>query len=317
MIWLTWRQQRTETMIAALLLAALAAVLIPTGLHVAAVYDQQGIGTCLAHNGAGCADALQAFNNRFGGLLNLVGWFTLLPAILAILLAAPFAIELEHGTFRLAWTQSITRRRWLTTKLALIGAGALLAALIMTALLTWWRIPFDHSSGRIGDSAFEFEGLVPFAYTAFAAALVIALGAVLRRTAPAVALALIGFLAARVAISGFLRPHYIAPVSATWSGDPQTSGPNLRTVWLITQDLSDAHGHPVHNLPSVADACGSSVQQKLGDPSCLAQHGVFNHAIYHPASRFWLFQGIEAAIFLGLALALVGFAAWWIRERTS
>jgi len=57
--------------------------------------------------------------------------------------------------------------------------------------------------------------------------------------------------------------------------------------------------------------------RKFGDASCLAQHGVFNHAIYHPASRFWLFQGIVAAIFLGLALALGGFAVWWIRDRVS
>jgi hypothetical protein len=235
----------------------------------------------------------------------------------AILLAAPFAIELEQGTFRLAWTQSITRRRWLATKLAMIAAGALITALIMTLLLTWWRIPFDHFSGRISDNGFEFEGLVPFAYIVFAAALVIALGAVLRRTAPAVALALIGFLAARVVIGGFLRPHDLAPISATWSGDPQTSGPDLHTAWLISQDLSDAHGHHVHNLPSIADACGSAIQQKLGDPSCLAQHGVFNHAVYHPASRFWLFQGIEATIFLGLAFALTAFALWWVRDRIT
>ena len=145
----------------------------------------------------------------------------------------------------------------------------------------------------------------------------IALAAVLRRTAPAVGLALIGFIAARVVVGGFLRPHYLAPLSATWSGDPRTSGPDFRTTWLIRQDLSDAHGRVVHDLPSIADACEASTQMKLGDPSCLAEHGVFNHAVYHPASRFWLFQGIEAAIFLGLALALVGFAVWWLRARIS
>jgi len=315
-IWLTWRQQRTETLIAVALLVVLAAVLIPTGLHVASVYDHERIGTCLAHDTAGCPDALQAFNSRFEGLLGLVTWFTLLPGILAILLAAPFAIELEQGTFRLAWTQSITRRRWLTAKLALIVAGALLAALIMSLLLTWWRTPFDRLGNRF-DTGFESEGIVPFAYTVFAAALVIALGAVLRRTAPAIGLALIGFIAARVVVGGLLRPHYLAPLSATWSGDPSTTGPDLRSVWLIRQDLSDAHGNAVHNLPSIAEACGSDLAAKFGDASCLAQHGVFNHAIYHPASRFWLFQGIEAAIFLGLALALGGFAVWWIRDRVS
>jgi hypothetical protein len=315
-IWLTWRQQRTEAWIAALLLAALAAVLIPTGLHIASVYDQEGIGTCLADGGPGCPDTLQAFRDRFERLLSLVGWFTLLPGILAILLAAPFAVELEQGTFRLAWTQSITRRRWLTAKLAMIVAGAFVSALIMTALLTWWRAPFDRFSGRI-DSGFEFEGVVPFAYTLFAASLVVAFGTVLRRTAPAIGLALIAFLATRVAVGGFLRPHYLSPKTATWSGDPATSGPDFTTAWLISQDLRDAHGHELANVASIAQACGSSLSSKFGDASCLAQHGVFNHAVYHPASRFWVFQGIEAAIFLGLSAALAGFVVWWVRGRIS
>ena len=316
MIWLTWRQQRGEMLIAAALLAALAAVLIPTGLHVSAVYDREGIGACLARDTADCADVLRAFNIRFDGLLGIVAWFTLLPSILAILVAAPFAIELEQGTFRLAWTQSITRRRWLTTKLALIVAGTLVSTLVLSLLLTWWRIPFDRFGGRF-DTGFESEGIVPFAYTLFAAALVIALGAVLRRAAAAIGLALIGFLVARVVVGGFLRPHFLAPLSATWSGDPRTTGPDLRTAWLIRQDLSDAHGNAVHNLPSIVDACAGGATMKLGDASCLAQHGVFDHAVYHPASRFWVFQGIEAAIFVGMAIALGGFAVWWVRNRIT
>ena len=44
------------------------------------------------------------------------------PAIIGIFWGAPLiARELEAGTFRLTWNQSITRTRWLTVKLALIG----------------------------------------------------------------------------------------------------------------------------------------------------------------------------------------------------
>ncbi len=55
------------------------------------------------------------------------------------------------------------------------------------------------------------------------------------------------------------------------------------------------------------------------DPACLAEHDIvsYTHAVYHPASRFWLFQGIEAGIFTALALALLGFSIWWIRTRIS
>ena len=40
-------------------------------------------------------------------------------------------------------------------------------------------------------------------------------------------------------------------------------------------------------------------------------------AIYHPASHFWSLQIIETALFGGIALALLAFAAWWIHERIA
>src|ERR671932_2593536 len=50
-------------------------------------------------------------------------------------------LELEQGTNRLVWTQGMTRTRWVTLKLGLLVAAALLVALATTALLKWWRTP--------------------------------------------------------------------------------------------------------------------------------------------------------------------------------
>jgi hypothetical protein len=36
-----------------------------------------------------------------------------------------------------------------------------------------------------------------------------------------------------------------------------------------------------------------------------------------PAARFWLFQGMETALFVALALALLGLTIWWVRRRIS
>ena len=68
------------------------------------------------------------FAQRFQSLLDLANWFTLVPGLIGVLLAAPFILDLEHGTYRLAWTQSITRRRWLLGKLGLPVVAALLTA---------------------------------------------------------------------------------------------------------------------------------------------------------------------------------------------
>jgi hypothetical protein len=49
MTWLAWRHQRTETLVAGVILALLAAWLVPTGLHIASLYHRDGIAACVAH----------------------------------------------------------------------------------------------------------------------------------------------------------------------------------------------------------------------------------------------------------------------------
>jgi len=54
------------------------------------------------------------------------------------------------------------------------------------------------------------------------------------------------------------------------------------------------------------------------DP-CLAEYGAgaYNQQLYHPASRFWLFQSIETTLFVVLAALLLLAAVHWIRRRIS
>ena len=90
MIWLAWRQQRTETLIAALLLALVVALLVPTGLHMASVDESDGIAACLADSSGNLSRELDAFVVRWDTLLSFVGWLDLVPALLGCLLAAPW-----------------------------------------------------------------------------------------------------------------------------------------------------------------------------------------------------------------------------------
>jgi hypothetical protein len=317
MIWLTWRQQRLETLLTGLALALAAALLVPIGTHMASVYTQSGVAACVAHhtqNSASCSSAIDAFQTRFEHASSLVPWLNLLPGLLGILLAAPLVLELEHGTYRLAWTQSVTRRRWLTIRFAAIGLGALLAALALTALMTWWREPLDHLQGRMGTNVFDFEGIVPYAYTLFAIALVVTIGAFTRRTVTAIGVSLLGFLALRISIQSWLREHYSTPLKSIWPAG--RLGPaNLSKSWHLHAGFSDRLGHPLANVNAIFAACTRGPKGGSLDPSCLRAHGVYNHAIYQPASRFWLFQGIEAGIFVGLALILSAAAVWWMKER--
>ena len=116
MTWVSWRLQRTETLVAFGILALLAAFLVPTGIQMAHAYDRDSLAACVSLNPGPTCNA-GAFRQRFQSLLDLSAWFTFVPGLVGAILAAPFILDLERGTYRLAWTQSITRGRWLLGKL--------------------------------------------------------------------------------------------------------------------------------------------------------------------------------------------------------
>jgi hypothetical protein len=114
-------------------------------------------------------------------------------------------------------------------------------------------------------------------------------------------------------IEGWVRKNYLSPLHRTWTGSAE---PDLHGAWVMSQGRElqlVGGGRPD---PGVVASCFQG-PPKLVDGACLARHGVVEYAdvIYHPASRFWLFQGIEAGIFLSLALILGTFAVVWIRRR--
>jgi hypothetical protein len=307
-IWVGWREQRTETLIAIGIVAVLTLFLVPTGIQMAHAYDHDRIASCLGtHPPFGCDGTIRSFQNRFNQISNLLGWLTLLPGIVGVLLAAPFIAQLESGAYRLDWTQSITRRRWIAGKLGVSIGAALLISLAFIALVTWWRTPLVHVNGRMENSVFDSEGIVVVGYTLFALGLALAVGVVWRRAVPAFVLAFITYFAVRLFVDLWLRQRLTPPVSATWStkGDEPTA---LQHAWVITQYPSDRFGHAI--VPHIGSCPG-------GNPkACLAAlEPGYMHGLYEPASRFWSMQLAEFEVFAGVAIVLVAFAAWWTDRR--
>jgi len=312
MIWLTFRQQRLETLIGTAILALVATLLLLTGFDMIAAFQHTGAAACLAQHArdATCQAALGLFENRYNPLGEFASWLNFLPPVFGILLAAPVVLELEQGTHRLMWTQGITRLRWAAVKLGLIVAGAVAVSLALSALLTWWRGPLDGVQGQFNPNSFDFEGIMPVAYTVYAVALGLAVGTVLRRTIPAMALTLVGFLGLRLVLE-VLRPHYVAPLVVKVAG----SSPPSPSDWVLDTGLTDRLGRDVP-YPSAVRLCGAAHGQGL-DVACLRQHGIARTLVYQPADRLWIFQGIEAAIFLGVAVGLLALTVWWIRYRLA
>jgi hypothetical protein len=324
MIWLTWRQHRAAIVAIALVVAILGVIFIVTGRQMADAFQQLGIGDCLAHpNHPNCGTIVGAYRDQYGALISASGWLNLLPALLGMLVGAPLvARELEQGTHRLVWTQSISPGRWLAIKLAILFAVTLAASAVMTVLMSWWHsTSWNQLEGHMPQLMYDFEGIVPLAYSAFALALGIAAGVLVRRAIPAMVVALTVFLAVRLSFELLLRPRFLPPL--TYKQDilavisPTTTQMPLLGAWNLDHGWMDSAGHQIADS-AVFSVCDPRVGgTKLDLFQCIHNHGWLAFTTYQPADRFWLFQGIEAAILLALALGLLGLAIWWVRKRVA
>jgi hypothetical protein len=307
--WLAWRLQRTETLVAAAVLALIAALIVPTGIEMANAYHHDGLGACLSPNpGFACAQKIGSFQSRYASLTVLVDWLTLIPGVIGVLLAAPFIADLEHGTYRLAWTQSVTRRRWLALKLGLPVAAAVIAGAALVLLLTWWRTPLTHINGRLDLGTYDTTGVVAIGYTLFALGLGVALGALWRRSGVALTVAFVGYFVIRILDDYWLRNRLVSPLQATWrSAHPPRFLDNAN---IISQSVT-VDGRVVESSSS-SGVLGSHSGMAAAAPA----NAVF-HAVYQPASYFWTMQLRETALFAVAAAVLIATAAWWTHRRTA
>jgi hypothetical protein len=326
MTYLVWRQYRAQWAIALVLLAAFAAVTLADGVKIASRWHSMltacaGHSTCLQPQpslvSANVADALL--------LLGLIA-----PAVLGMLWGAPLvAHELETRTSDYAWAQSVTRTRWLTAKAGWLLLTAAAWGAVISALVTWWSGPDNALQANVfRPGQFDIQGIVPVGYAVFAMALGITAGTVARRTLPAVAVALGGFIALRLLIADLVRPHYLTAVTTYYNvaGSFTPRG----SAWLFSQGAVSRTGQVVlagwgDLYPALQPAC----QQLLptgptpkGIPmnalfSCMQSNGWRGFATYQPASRYWTFQGIETGIYLLLAAALITATFVIVRRRDA
>jgi hypothetical protein len=322
MIALTWRQHRAQFLTAAALITVFSGYLLLMGHQMASYMDSIGLNACLASHG-NCNILARAFLSRFSNTSHVFSLLDLVPLLAGLFWGAPLiARETERGTHRLAWTQSVSRRRWLTVKLAAFTGAAVLAAAIVSLLLAWWLRPFNQliavgaggNVSRMSPGVFDLSGTVPAGCALFAFALGTAAGALIRRTVPAMAVTLGGYLALWLPLES-LRYHLIAPLTA--HGPFGSTPPVPLSAYVIATSYTTASGHPI-DFSVMANACQTSNGHETGVRfSCLAAKGFQFSTTYQPDSRFWPIQGIETGIFVAAAVALLGIAAWWAVRRVN
>jgi hypothetical protein len=326
MTWLVWRQHRIQFLAGAAVLAAFTVLIVITGMQVSSQYHAAQ---------AACTAGQQC--RHLGGLFlgsHAVGFLVIstlgFPALVGLFWGAPLvAAEAEAGTTQFAWMQSITRRRWLSVKVGWMLLAAAVWGGVISALVTWWEGPNNAEQLDAFDPGrFDIMGIVPVAYSLFAVALGIAAGALLRRMLPAMAITLAGFVAVRMVVALWLRPHYLSAVTVFYRASSGFTPPGA--YWQIASGVlgpggqlidQDTHGNvvggiPVSYLPASCNATGRG--PFTPPPSCLQALTHFRGFLtYQPASRYWTFQGIEAGIFVLLAAVLLAVTAAVLLRRDA
>jgi hypothetical protein len=348
MIRLTWLQFRTQAVTAAVALAAFAVLLAATGPHMASLYAASGLSNC---RGGSCQNLAGGFEFELqsaGMYLPLylisLGSILLAPAVIGLFWGAPLiARELETGTDALSWSQSVTRTRWLAVKLTIIGLTAMAVTEGLSLMQAWWAAPLGRATGhgapaspltqgRFTQLIFASHGITPLGYAAFAFALGVTAGALIRRTIPAMAVTLAVFAALQVAMPLWIRPHFvpadrtvIATSPGNEAGGPTgpagstltlvaTSLPGQPGAWILSSGPVNAAGRPVSTTPAACTP--SSIENNLAAfDDCLTSQGIREAISYQPASRYWPFQWIETALYFALALALTGYCFRQLNRR--
>ena len=192
-------------------------------------------------------------------------------------------------------------------------------------------------------------------YAAFAFALGVTAGVLIRRTLPAMATTLAGFVATRLLFNHFVLPKLITPTHESFALNQQTvqgfgqmnggpftlfpGNPDIPNAWFYSTQFVDRAGHPlsaqvlssvcpqlVAGTGPVAAGSGAGVRSAVPVPGgravlqdCINKLGETYHeaVAFQPAGRYWSFQWLELAIYLGVALFLGTFCVWWVRRRLS
>ncbi|MBF9067042.1 ABC transporter permease subunit [Streptacidiphilus sp. NEAU-YB345] len=329
MIWMTWRQFRTPALLGAATLALLAVYTVVLGLQIRHTYTTDAA-LCAAGS---CAGVMSEFTSQYNLQVDVLGGVLIaVPAVVAMFWGVPLITrELESGTHRLVWNQTVTRGRWLAVKLGFVGLATVAFTGGYSLLLTWAAGPIDAvNDDRFSPLVFDARNIVPLAYGVFAFVLGTTFGLFIRRTVPAMAAALVAFVLVQGLIPTVVRPNYVTPVSRTVAltrtevsqlsffgaygavgGVSVPGGP-----WIVsTSDVLDSSGKDVGHTAWWSYCVNTVSPAQL--PDCIAKEDAHVSVTLQPASRYWPFQWYESALFTALAAILAGLCFWRIRRRLT
>lgn len=312
------RQHRRTLQIAGLVAVAGVVVLVGFALRTSHLIDAFTAGTCKASgvSGPACDQRIVDFNGSMSLYSTVLMYaqlaLTVLPGAVGAFFAGPvIARELESGTYRMAWTQSVTPTRWLAAKLAAPAVLLVAGVTVLSVTLSWaqTRTADEFTIDWFDAPVFVATTPVVIGYTLLGIAVGALTGLLVRRTVAAMSVAAL-VTGTVIATLGTLRSGLwplrtlISPTEGS-SGLPATS-------WVIDIGRVTSSGE---RLP--LEVCWPRVDEaELA--RCLADRKVTGMFVdYHPASHLWPLQLVETGILLALAALAVAVAFRVLRRRTA
>ncbi|AVH96319.1 MULTISPECIES: ABC-2 transporter permease [Streptomyces] len=303
--WVTFRQHRRALWTALALAGAALTVLVASRLWSdSAVETLRATGCAYASLDPSCFQPARDYADDQWLARHLVEYTALgmlvLPVLLGAFVAGPMlARELEAGTYRLAWTQSVSPARWLAAKVAVPTALALTVVPLLSLVFYWsWSTgpAMDYPTYWHDPTMFVSFGIVPVAHALLGLGLGTAVGVLVRRTVVAMGVTVL-FTGTAVAVLARLRAD-LWPIR-TLTGPVSPKG----EVWRLDSGMLTSSGERLLWEDCVA-VRPEDVRQCMTD-----RGGVVEFVDTHPASHYWPLQLVETGICLALA-ALAGYAAF-------
>ncbi|MFI1660535.1 ABC transporter permease subunit [Streptomyces sp. NPDC020472] len=304
--WATARQHRRALWWALALAAVAVAVMVASRLWSDSAVDALRAAGCTTNDvDAPCFQAQRDYVDDRWFARHLVEYaavgMLVLPVLLGAFVAGPMlARELESGTYRLAWTQSVSPARWLAAKVSVPAALTLTVVPLLSLVFHW-----SWSTGPSNDfptywyepTMFVSFGIVPVAHALLGLALGTAVGVLARRTVVAMGVAAL-VVGAALAVLSRLRDDLWPIRTLTGTG---LSAENH--AWPLDRGMLTASGERVLWKDCFATQPDTAQQ-------CMTERGgVIGFLDIHPASHYWPLQLVETGICLALA-ALATHAAF-------
>jgi ABC-type transport system involved in multi-copper enzyme maturation permease subunit len=330
MIWVSWRRQRAQliTLLGVLIVGAGVIALLRSNM-LGAITSAQ-LTSCVNLPLQECAEpeAAKAFQEAWSNPMDMARMLIIgAPALIGVFIGAPlFARELEQGTHVLAFTQSVSRTRWMSSKLVIALAPALVVLVVLQFLVSWWL----SAAGTLGPSKngaftalnFGIGHVSPVGYALFAFALGTFLGVVSRRTLVAMTAGLGAFVVVRFALSG-LVDRLVPAQRVEVAPDKQLTVHEDGSL-VIDYGWLDTAGQPVaeDKVSTLLQAC-KKTPSGAGTPesqqeylACLPKSGLAKqYADFIPQSQAWQVHLIDASIFCALAVLLLVGTTWALRRQ--